>query len=408
MKIFFLNAVPYGSTGKIVDGISKIAKEEGHQTFTYFSWTKSYKKSDREDVMVGSFLGKLSHMVRARLTGKNGCYSKRDTKKLIKKLDEFKPDVINLHILHNWNVNLPMLFDYIKKNNIKTFWTFHDCWAFTGQCPHFIMAGCDKWKSGCYNCPQYKEYPMAYVDKTEKLYKLKKEWFTGASNVTIVTPSKWIKQLVSESFLKDYSVKVINNGIDLDVFKPRESDFKAKYNLEEKKVVLGVAFDWGKRKGLDVFKELAKRLPSDYQIVLVGTDANIDKDLPNNIISIHRTANQKELAELYSSSDVFVNPTREDTFPTVNMEALACGTPIATFKTGGSPEIIDDSCGVVVDVDNVDALEKEIIRICEEKPFSKDACVLRAHNRFDKNDKFKEYVELFDKHLNKSSLIIDN
>ncbi len=399
MKIFFLNAIPYGSTGKIVDGIAKVAKEQGHQTLTYLSWTKNYRKSDKYDVIVGSFLGKLFHMAMGRLTGKNGLYSKRDTKKLIKRLEKFKPDVINLHIMHNWNINLPMLFDYIKKNDIKVVWTFHDCWAFTGQCPHFIMAGCDKWKTGCYECPQYKLYPMAYVDKTEKMYKLKKEWFTGVNNMTIVTPSKWLANLAKESFLKEYEVKVINNGIDLNTFKPTKSSFREKYGLENNKIVLGVAFGWGKRKGLDVFCELAKRLPEDYQIVLVGTDDNIDKELPENIISIHRTANQVELAEIYSSSDVFVNPTREDTFPTVNMEALACGTPIVTFKTGGSPEILDESCGSVVDVDDVDTMEKEILNACESKMFTSEACVKRS-SLFDMNDKFKEYVELFDNGIN--------
>lgn len=393
-RVLFINAIPYGSTGKIVDGISGIAKDRGYVTLTYLSWTKNYRKSDRDDVIVGSFLGKLSHIIRGRITGKNGLYSKRDTKKLLKVIDSYKPDVINLHILHCWCINLPMLFDYIKKNNIRVVWTFHDCWAFTGHCPYFIMAKCDKWKTGCYECSQYRKYPQAYVDKTEKMYKLKKEWFTGVENMTIVTPSKWLASLVKESFLKEYPVDVINNGIDLEIFKPRESDFRKKYGLENKKIVLSVAFDWGKRKGLDVFKELAKSLPSDYQIVLVGTDDNIDKELPNNIISIHRTANQTELAEIYSASDVFVNPTREDTFPTVNMEALACGTPIVTFRTGGSPEILDDNCGTVVDVNDVGAMEKGIIRICEEKPYTVDACRKRALC-FDKKEKFKEYIELF-------------
>ena len=394
MKILFLNAIPYGSTGKIVDGISDVAKKEGHTTLTYLSWTKKYRKSDRDDVIVGSFFGKLSHIIRGRLTGKNGLYSKRDTKRLLKVLDSYKPDVINLHILHCWCINLPMLFDYIKRNNIKVVWTFHDCWAFTGQCPHFIMAGCDKWKTGCYECPQYKEYPMAYVDKTEKMYKLKKEWFTGVNDMTIVTPSLWLADLVKESFLKEYSTKVINNGIDLNIFKPTVGDFKEKYSLDGKKIVLGVAFDWGKRKGLDVFLELAKRLPNDYQIVLVGTNDEIDKTLPKNIISIHRTQSQRELAEIYSASDVFVNATREDTFPTVNMEAIACGAPIVTFKTGGSPEIIDSSCGIVVDVNDIDAMEREIIRVCKEQPYTREA-ILELAKKYDKNDKFNEYVKLF-------------
>ena len=393
-RVAIITAVPYGSTGKIAKGIAEVAKNQGYETLNYFSWTKSYKKSDRDDYMVGPFLGKLFHMYASKLTGKQGMYSKCATKKFLKRLDEFKPDVIYLHILHSWYVNQPMLFDYIKKNNIKVVWEFHDCWAFTGQCPHFVMAKCDKWKTGCYECPQYREYPGAYVDKTKKMYELKKEWFTGVKDMTIVTPSKWLGELVKESFLKEYDVKVINNGIDLNIFKPTESNFREKHGLQDKKIVLGVAFGWGKRKGLDVFLELAKRLPSDYQIVLVGTDDGVDKKLPSNIISIHRTANQTELAEIYTAADVFVNPTREDTFPTVNMESLACGTPISTFKTGGSPEIIDDFCGIVVDVDDVDAMEKAILYICENNVFSKEACLKRA-SQFDMNDKFKLHCDLF-------------
>ncbi len=395
MRIFFLNAVPYGSTGKIVAGIAKAAKDNGHETLTYFSWTKKCKKNIDDDVMIGSFLGKIYHMSMARITGKNGCYSKNDTKKLLKKLDEFKPDIINLHILHCWNINLPMLFDYIKKNKIKTVWTFHDCWAFTGQCPHFIMAECDKWRTNCHDCPQYREYPGAYVDKTELMHRLKKEWFLGVEDLTIVTPSRWLASLVKESFLKDYEVKVINNGIDLGVFKPIESDFRKKHGLEEKKIVLGVAFGWGKRKGLDVFVKLASELPSNYQIVLVGTDDNVDKKLPSNIISIHRTSNQAELAEIYSASDVFANPTREDTFPTVNMEALACGTPVVTFRTGGSPEIIDENSGIATNVNDVELMLAGILNACTDKVYSNSDCRNRALC-FDKNDRFKEYIKLFE------------
>ena len=393
-RVAFINDVSYGSTGKIVKGIASVARKNNMEPFIYFGWTKKYRKSDREDTMVGSFLGKFFHMYWSRITGKKGCYSKRDTKKLIKKLDKFKPGVINLHILHASGTNLPMLFNYIKKNNIKVVWTFHDCWAFTGHCPHFIIAKCDKWKTGCYECPQYRGYPYSYVDKSKKMYQLKKEWFTGINDMTIVTPSKWLGELVKESFLKDYPVEIINNGIDLTLFKPTESNFREKYNLQNKKIVLGISLGWTNKKGLDVFCELSKRLPSDYQIVLVGTDDKIDKTLPSNIISIHRTANQQELAMIYSASDVFVNPTREDTFPTVNIESLACGTPIVTFKTGGSPEILDDTCGIVVDVDDIDAMEKSILDVCENNKFSSEACLKRA-SQFDMWDKFKSYCNLF-------------
>lgn len=211
--------------------------------------------------------------------------------------------------------------------------------------------------------------------------------------MALVTPSKWLCDLAKESFMKDYPIKVINNGIDLSIFKPTESDFREKYGLTDKKVILGVASDWGKRKGLDVFTELSDRLDDSYRIVLVGIDGKA-QNLPEKIITVKRTENQKELAEIYTAADLFVNPTREENYPTVNMESLACGTPVLTFKTGGSPEIIDSTCGTAVEADDVDAMEKEILRICQEKPYSDKACLERAKD-FDMYDRFEEYVELY-------------
>ena len=400
-KLAIINAVPYGSTGKIARSVATLAEQNNYETFLYYSWTKNYQKSDKSNIMVGSFLGRSMHMLCAKFTGKQGCYTKRDTKKLVKQLEAFSPDIIHLHILHSWSINLPILFDYIKKNNVKVVWTFHDCWAFTGHCPYFQMVKCDKWKTHCHDCPQYKDYPSAYVDKTRKMYDLKKEWFTGVKNMTIVTPSQWLADLVKQSFLKEYPVKVINNGIDLNVFKPTESDFRKKHNLEDKKVVLGVAFGWGVRKGLDVFIELSKRLPDNYKIVLVGTDESVDKQLPSNILSIHRTQNQKELAEIYSAADVFVNPTREEVFGLVNVEALACAIPVISFRTGGCPEIIDENTGLVIDVDNVDLMEKEIIKACENDSYSGENCIARA-KAFDQYEKFETYIKLFDAMVEKN------
>ena len=287
-----------------------------------------------------------------------------------------------------------MLFRYIKKNNVKVIWTMHDCWALTGHCANFDMVGCDKWKTECKKCPQYRDYPKSLFDNSKFMHKNKKKWFLGVKDLTIVTPSNWLEGIVKQSFLKDYPVKVINNGIDLTVFKPTESNFREKYNLKDKFILLGVAFGWGERKGLDVFIELSKRLSEEYQIVLVGTDDNTDKLLPDNIISIHRTQNQTELAEIYTAADLFVNPTREENFPTVNIEALACGTPVLTFNTGGSPEIIDESCGAVVAKNDIDSLEKEIYSFKESfQSFSH--CIARART-FNEAEKYLEYIKLYE------------
>ena len=399
MRIAEINMVHNGSTGKIMLQVAKVARKNGDAVKTYspirFARGKklTFPEID-EHLYWGTRAESCFHYYVGTLLGKNGMFSRRGTKQIIKDLEFFNPDIIHLHNLHAYCINLPMLFNYIKKNRIKVIWTLHDCWAFTGHCPHFVIAKCDRWKTGCHHCPQPRVYPKMYIDTSKKMYELKKEWFCGVEDMTIVTPSQWLADLVKQSFLKDYPVKVINNGIDLSIFKPTKSDFRKKYGLENKKVVLGVSFGWGYRKGLDVFVELSKRLSDDYRIVLVGTDANTDANLPENIISIHRTDNQTELAKIYSAADVFVIPTREENYPTVNMEAIACGTPVVTFRTGGSPEIVDESCGSVVEVDDVDAIEKEIIRICEEKPYSESACLERAKT-FDMNDRFEEYVELY-------------
>lgn len=404
MKIVEINMVSVGSTGKIMLNIAKVAREKGHEVITYSTniFKKQYKKlppAPKGHKYFSSFIENAFHFLFAHIWGNNGMYSKFATMRLIKELNAFNPDVVHLHNLHNFCFNLPVFFKYAKKNNIRLIWTLHDCWTFTGHCAHFDMIGCEKWKTGCYNCSQYnKGYLKTWVDGSKKMYNNKKKWLTGVNDMTFVTPSKWLKALAEESFLKGYPIKVINNGIDLNVFKPTESDFRKKYNLENKRIILGVSFGWNNKKGLDVFIELAKILPSDYQIVLVGTTTSTEANLPSNIISIRQTNSQKELAEIYSVADVFVNSTREDTFPTVNIESLACGTPVLTFNTGGSPEIIDENCGIVVEKNDVNTMRDAIISVCETQPFSKEDCLSRARN-FEMNDKFKEYVDLYEKRI---------
>lgn len=393
MNILQINAVPYGSTGGIMFHLADMMEDQGHHVLCTSGFT--WKGCNRSDfVMTSNIFEKTLHTYLARITGRIGCFSRLATRRLLRRLDTFQPDLIHLHNLHSWFINLPMLFDYIKKHNIPVVWTLHDCWSFTGHCPHFDMIRCDKWKSGCHSCPQYRAYPQCYFDASKTMWKLKKSWFTGVQNLTVVTPSQWLADLVKQSFLAEYPVKVIENGIDLSVFRPTHGDFRIKYNCQDKFLLLGVAYDWDERKGLDVFLELHKRLDERFQIVLVGTNPELDRRLPDDIISIHRTQSQSALAEVYTAADLFVNPTREDTYPTVNMEAIACGTPVLTFHTGGSPEIPDETCGCSVKRDDIDALEQEILRIAEEMPFGEDACLNRAKS-FEKNSRLKKYDQLY-------------
>lgn len=371
--------------------VSQILTENKTENYILYSSAKSEYSFG---IKYSNILSVKLQALYSRIAGNYGFDAKHTTKKLIKTLKKINPDIIHIHNIHSHACNLEILFNYIRKNNIKTYWTFHDCWAFTGYCPHFDMIGCDKWKSQCYNCIQSSQFSW-FFDRSKYLYNKKKQILSNL-NLTIITPSEWLAGLVKQSFLKDYPVKVINNGIDLSIFKPTKSNFREKYNIEDKFIILGVAYGWGIRKGLDVFCKLSEQLENDkYKIVLVGTDDNVDKQLPDTIISIHRTQNQTELAEIYTAADLLINPTREENYPTVNMEAIACGTPVLTFDTGGSPEILDNECGSIVPKDDIDAMFKEIIRISSDKPYSVDACLNKA-KEFNMDDRFSEYIKLYE------------
>lgn len=391
MKVVQINAVcGYGSTGKICVGISRVLCEQGIENYIlYCSGSSDYPLG----IKCSGPLPKLQAL-RSRILGNYGFNSRRTTRMLIRELERIGPDVVHLHNLHGHNCDLEMLMEYFREKKTKLVWTFHDCWAFTAYCPHFVMAGCEKWRTGCHRCSQRRTFSW-FFDRSRWLYEKKKQAFSGL-DLTIVTPSRWLAGLVKESFLKDYLVVVVNNGIDLDVFKPTPSDFRAKHGIREDQfLLLGVAIGWHPRKGADVFVRLAKRLaPERFRIVMVGTDDETDKQLPDNIISIHRTANQAELAEIYTAADLFVNPTREEVFGLVNVESLACGTPVLTYRTGGSPECIDDKCGSVVDCDDEEALYREIIRICGKTPFTLSSCLNRA-GQFDEDAKYCEYMQLY-------------
>ncbi len=390
MKVAQINSVcDSGSTGKISVSISRLLTEHEIDNVIFYVQGNSDYKSGKKYMSSSEVQWQA---LKAKVCGNYGFQAKHATYKLIKSLEKFRPDIVQLHNLHGHNVHLGLLFSYFKKRKIKVFWTFHDCWAFTGYCMYFDTVACDQWRKECKKCPQRKKYSW-FRDQSNRLYKKKRALFSDL-DMTIITPSQWMADLVKESFLKDYPVKVIHNGIDLSVFCPRESDFRKKHGISEsKKLLLGVANKWERRKGLDIFVKLSQRLDEKkYRIVLVGTDSSVDKQLPQSIISIHRTANQIELAKIYSAADYFINPTREDNFPTVNIEALACGTPVITFDTGGSAEIPTKSCGNVVPCNDLNelcfAIEDQSVVLTQA------ACVKRA-SEFDCNEKYRDYLECY-------------
>ena len=395
MKVLQVNSVcGRGSTGKIAVDLAKVLEQNGDECL--IAYGRSTAPQGVNSVRISEDTWIKWHGALSRITDRQGFYSKKASRKLIKVIREYQPDLIQLHNLHGYYLHIPSLFQFLAEAQIPVVWTLHDCWPFTGHCAYFDYANCDKWKTLCKHCPQKKRYPKSLLwDSSAKNYRQKKERFGSVSNMTIVTPSQWLAGLVKQSFLEGYPVEVIPNGIDLTVFQHTESEFRSRYGLENKAIVLGVANSWDYRKGLDAFRQLAACLDDSFRIVLVGINRKQMAGLPDNIIAIEKTQNQQELAQIYTAADVFVNPTLEDNFPTTNLEALACGTPVITYQTGGSGESITPQCGAVVEKGNIDALIKAIHETC---CISRDVCLDRA-NLYEKGKRFQEYIQLYQKIL---------
>ncbi len=341
MKVFEINTgFISGGPPRVMNGVCDALKNRGDDCMVAAS--RGEMRKDIKSVRVGGKFSPYVNALSARLFDNVGFTAKRATKKLRKEKKAYDPDVIHLHNLHGYYLDIEVLFDYLKSTNKKVIWTLHDCWAFTGHCAYFDYANCYKWETGgCENCPQKKEYPKSVLfDNSKKNFARKKRAFTGVKDLTIVTPSNWLKNLVERSFLKEYKVVTVYNGIDLRFFKPIKSDILKRYGLENKKILLGVANVWDRRKGLKDFIKLAGILPDDYKIVLIGLNEKQIKTLPANIFGLRRTSSIEELCEWYTAADKFINLTYEDTYPTVNLEAQACGTPVITYETGGSVESV--------------------------------------------------------------------
>lgn len=394
MKVYQINSVcGYGSTGKIVQGLSDVLKKAGHHCRIGYGRgiciaEDCFRFESEREV--------LFHGLLSRLTDRQGFYSSRATKRLIEDIRDYDPDIIHLHNIHGYYLNVKLLFDFLGAYDRPVIWTLHDCWAFTGHCAYFDYIRCDRWVTGCHHCVQKNQYPMTLLaDRSRKNYDQKKLLFTAVSGMTIVTPSQWLAELTHRSFLGKFDIQNIPNGIDLSVFQPVSSDIRQRYGIGSGPMVLGVANVWEVRKGLKDFHLLRQLLPSQYRIVLVGLNDKQIASLPEGIIGIGRTESVQELVELYSAADIYVNPTHEDNFPTTNLEALACGTPVITYDTGGCPESLTDGCGMVVTkkdsrADTVEALAQAILRA----DFSKESCRKQAEN-FEKSAQYQKYLQLY-------------
>lgn len=391
-----------GSTGRIAEGIGSLAIENGWES--YIAHGRMAIQSESKEIRIGSGLHVYMHGLQTRLFDRHGLGSKLATLELVYEIKHIKPDIIHLHNIHGYYLHIEILFKFLADASIPVVWTLHDCWSFTGHCSHFDFVGCDKWKTECNHCPQIGEYPRSlFIDRSTKNYKLKKSLFNSVDDITLIPVSDWLSNLLKDSFLGKIPSLMIHNGIDNSLFKPNvNNDVRVKYDIGNRFMILGIASPWSKRKGLEDFLQLNKLLKIDEVIVLVGLDSFQLKHLPKNIIGISRTENITELVNIYSTADLMINPTYEDNFPTTNLEAMACGTPVATYNTGGSTESITTKTGFIIEQGNLEELLNAISIVKAKGNHSySEACRGHAVKYFNKNNCFKEYIDLYDRILEK-------
>lgn len=390
------------STGRIMQEIGELALQNGWRScIAYGKGRDGIKTCKSETIPVGSLCSTLWHGVETRLFDRHGLASTHATREFVKEIDRIHPDIIHIHNIHGYFLNYRVLFDYLSHSGIPVVWTVHDCWLYTGHCYYYSYAGCDKWQTGCGGCPQQRGFPASFiVDRSRRNFEDKKTAFTSMpkDKLVIVPVSEWIRSEMSKSFLGGYNFRVIHNGINTDVFKIcNENDVIEKYGLKGKHILLGVASIWSREKGFDDFLQLSRMLNDDETIVLVGIKNEERKKLPNNIIGISRTENVNQLAELYSVADAFINPTWQDNYPTVNLEAISCGTPVITYRTGGSVEAVTDSTGYVVEQGDVKGLLDAARAVRQRgKDHYRASCRQYALRHFRKEDRYADYFRLYD------------
>lgn len=394
MKVLQINAV-YGfkSTGVIVKDIENLLENNGHTSFVAYQTAINTPKNSYK---IGGNLDWKIHALLARIFGKQAYFSKAATKGLLKYIDKISPDVVHLHNLHSNYLNFNMLCDYLSAKNIKTVYTLHDCWAFTGKCSHYAAVKCEKWQTTCGNCPLNKtEQPSLFFDATSKVLKDKINHLNKIKNLHLVACSEWIKGEAEKSLLKPKEITVIYNGVDIEIFKPHKNNFKKEYGITEDFVIMGMADKWClKENQAAVEKIIANNKES--KIVIVGCKEE-QKELfkqYSNVLPLGYVKDREKLADIYASSNVFINLTHADTLPTVNMESICCGTPVITYNCCGSPELLDENSGFVVNENDIDAILEKIESIKKAPP---QIDISAAHKRFDKNTCYKGYLEVYKK-----------
>lgn len=393
-KLLQINSTAnWGSTGRIAEQINIKAKERGWEC--YIAYGRKNNPSQSQLIKVGGVLNPYIHFAQQFLFDTEGLNSQCTTRRLIKQINLLKPDIIHLHNIHDHWLNYKILFEYLNTTDIPVVWTQHDCWAFTGGCMHFVHSNCEKWKTGCNNCPRRK----IIIDNSKGSFNLKKSLFTANKNLTLVAVSHWLENEMRHSFFNSSKIIPVLNGVDIDIFHPLKETFvREKYGIGNKFLLIGLATAWSSSKGLKDYIELSKRIPNDCVIMLIGLKKNQISNLPANIIGIERTSNIHELVEFYSSADIVLNLSYQETFGLTTVEGFACGTPGIVYNRTASPELIEGEVGYVVEAGNIEQLLSTIAKIKSNgKVYYSENCRKRAVEFYDKNKCFDKYVDLYEK-----------
>ena len=397
MKVLQINATyANGSTGTIVQDLQQCCEETGIECHVAYAISRIPQHEIKNGYKIGNIVSNKLHALLCRINGKQAYFSFLPTLKLLKYIDKIQPDVIHLHNLHSNYINLNMLLRYIAKHNIATVITMHDCWFFTGGCFHYTDMNCFKWQEQCGNCPKKKQDTPAYLyDKSHEILMDRYKYLNAIKNLTVVGVSDWITKEGKKSVFKNIHCMSIHNGIDTMVFKPTPSNIRKQYGLEDKFVLLGPVTKWLSTINKDVLKTFVAGFDSDMVLLLFGYDKR-SIELPNNVKVIGYTSSKEELAKLYSMADVFVNCTREDSLPTINMEAQACGTPVISFANTGVTETVNKQYGECVKTGDVIALLTGIRKIKNDKQHNySEGLVKWILSEYKKEVNYKKYIELY-------------
>lgn len=383
------------STGKIMRTLGELAQAAGWESYVAYSRARDgVPPHSSRLVPVGNKADLLLHWVATRLFDAHGLASRLATRRFVARLRELNPDVIHIHNIHGYFLNYKILSRALAQMGKPVVWTVHDCWLYTGHCYHYASAGCERWKTGCHHCPQKKAFPASWLlDRSRRNWEDKKKAFCSIPGLTLVTVSRWMKGEIARSFLGGVRCEVIHNGINLDTFRPSPS---AETALAYGTYYLAVASIWLPEKGLQDLEKLSSVLDADERLVVVGKRPSGHR-FPRNVVCLERTADAAALAALYTEAVALVNPTWQDNYPTVNMEAIACGTPVVSYRTGGSPESITPQTGRVVEQGDVEGLAEALHAIRKQgKTHYTEACRSYALAHFRAQDRFNDYIQLYE------------